>query len=1008
MTRGLDVLICEGGACISSHSLDIEEELKKQIEKYSIKDKVRIVKTGCMGPCQYGPLMLVYPEGILYKELTIADIKEIVEEHFLKGRVVEKFLFKSEITGEIIREKENLPFFQKQLKIVLKNCGTIDPENIEEYINNGGYEALRKVLTELSPSQAIQEIKDSELRGRGGAGFPTGVKWEFVFEAKSSEKFIICNADEGDPGAFMDRAVLEGDPHTVIEGMSIAAYVVGANRGYVYVRAEYPLAIKRLEIALQQAREYNFLGKDILESGFNFNIELRIGAGAFVCGEETALIASIEGKRGMPRSRPPFPATCGLWGKPTLINNVETLANIRHIVLKGAKWFSSIGINKNKGTKVFALSGKIKNTGLVEVPLGITIGELIFDIGGGIPDGKKFKAVQTGGPSGGCIPREYLNTPITYESLKDLGSIMGSGGVIVLDEDTCVVDLTRFFIEFTASESCGKCVPCRIGLKQMLGILDKITEGKAVIEDLDLLEYLAKSIAKTALCGLGQTAPNPVLSTLKYFRDEYEAHILEKRCPAAVCAALFISPCQTSCPVEVDVSSYVTHIANGDFEKAFYVHMQKNPLPGVCGRVCYAFCENKCRRAQTDESIAIADLKRFIADYAVKKGINIPPPENPKKEKIAIIGSGPAGLSCAFHLTRLGYLPVVYEALSIAGGMMATAIPEYRLPRQVLRDDIERIEKAGVQIKLSQPVEDLNVLLEAGYKAIFIAAGTPRGQKLELEGRDLERVTTGVEFLKSISLSGFKKIEGDVVVIGGGNSAVDSARSSLRLGAKSVSIVYRRTKADMPAIAEEIEAAREEGVNILEMSMPVKIIGNKCVEEIECVKMRSTEFDSSGRRRFVPLENSEFLLKANTVIISIGQRPKLEFLKKSKVKLNKGGFVEIDPLTMATSREGVFAGGDVIGGSANVVQAIAGGRKAAIAIDKYLGGRGVIVDEKRKVVETNYDEKEYLEEKPRQVPSVLSSDERKMSFREVKSGFTPEQAIEEARRCLHCDREEIE
>ncbi|KKM04817.1 hypothetical protein LCGC14_1760400 [marine sediment metagenome] len=538
MPRGLDVLICEGGACISSHSLEVEDELKKQIARYNLKDKVRIIKTGCMGPCQYGPLMLVYPEGIIYKELTIADIKEIVEEHFLKGRVVEKFLFKSEITEKVIREKENLPFFQKQLKIVLKNCGTIDPENIEEYINNGGYEASKKALTELSPSQVIQEIKDSGLRGRGGGGFPTGVKWEFVFKAKSSEKFVICNADEGDPGAFMDRAVLEGDPHTVIEGMSIAAYVVGAKRGYVYVRAEYPLAIERLEIALEQARKGNFLGENILKKDFNFDIELRIGAGAFVCGEETGLIASIEGKRGMPRSRPPFPATYGLWGKPTLINNVETLANIPHIILKGAKWFNGIGISGNKGTKIFALSGKIKNTGLVEVPLGLTIGELIFDIGGGIPDGKKFKAVQTGGPSGGCIPQDYLDTPIGYESLKDLGSIMGSGGMIVLDEDTCIVNLTRFFIEFTASESCGKCVPCRVGLQQMLAILDKITQGKAAMEDLDLLEYLAKSIAKTALCGLGQTASNPVLSTLRYFHNEYEAHIKDKKCPAKVCKDL--------------------------------------------------------------------------------------------------------------------------------------------------------------------------------------------------------------------------------------------------------------------------------------------------------------------------------------------------------------------------------------------------------------------------------------------------------------------------------------
>ena len=588
MLRGLDVLICEGGACISSHSLEVEDELKKQIARYNLKDKVRIVKTGCMGPCQYGPLMLVYPEGILYKELTIADIKEIVEEHFLKGRVVEKFLFKSEITKKVIRKKERLPFFQKQVKIVLKNCGAIDPENIEEYINNGGYEASKKALTESSPLQVIQEIKDSGLRGRGGAGFPTGVKWEFVFKAKSSEKFVICNADEGDPGAFMDRAVLEGDPHTVIEGMSIAAYVVGAKRGYVYVRAEYPLAIERLEIALEQARKRNFLGENILKKDFNFDIELRIGAGAFVCGEETGLIASIEGKRGMPRSRPPFPATCGLWGKPTLINNVETLANIPHIILKGAKWFSSIGIDGNKGTKIFALSGKIKNTGLVEVPVGLTIGELIFDIGGGVPDGKKFKAVQTGGPSGGCIPQDYLDTPISYESLEDLDSIMGSGGMIVLDEDTCIVNLTRFFIEFTASESCGKCVPCRVGLQQMLAILDKITQGKAVMEDLNLLEYLAKSIAKTALCGLGQTAPNPVLSTLRYFRDEYGAHIKDKKCPAKVCKDLITYSineeacrgclvCKKLCPQEA---------ITGERKQPHRINQDKCIKCGICLESC--------------------------------------------------------------------------------------------------------------------------------------------------------------------------------------------------------------------------------------------------------------------------------------------------------------------------------------------------------------------------------------------------------------------------------------
>jgi len=1002
----LDVLVCAGGACISSHSLEVEEELKRQLKKYNLEDEVRIIETGCMGPCQYGPLMLVYPEGVLYKELTTKDVEEIVKEHFLKGRIVERLLFKSEVAERIIREKRRIPFFQKQLKIVLKNCGNINPESIEEYIGSGGYEALGKVLTDMSPEEIIEEIKNSGLRGRGGAGFPTGMKWEFVFKAKSPEKFVICNADEGDPGAFMDRAVLEGDPHTVIEGMAIAAYVVGAKKGYIYVRAEYPLAIKRLEIALRQAREYNLLGKNILEKNFDFDIEVRVGAGAFVCGEETALLASIEGKRGMPRSRPPYPAISGLWGKPTLINNVETYANVRHIILNGAKWFSSIGTKKSKGTKVFALSGKVRNTGLIEVPMGTTIGELVFDIGGGVPNGKKFKAVQMGGPSGGCIPIEYLNTPISYESLKELGAIMGSGGVIVLDEDTCMVNLARFFIEFTASESCGKCVPCRVGLRQMLKILDKIILGKAALEDLDLLEYLAKNIKKTALCGLGQTAPNPVLSTLRYFRDEYEAHILEKRCPAAVCAALFIAPCQAACPAGVDVPAYVTHIANGDFKKAFYVHMQNNPLPGICGRVCYAFCERKCQRRQTDEPIAIRDLKRFIADYAMEEGLFIPPPENPKKEKVAIIGSGPAGLSCAFYLTRLGYLPVIYEALPVAGGTMAMAIPEYRLPRRILNYDIERIKKAGVEIKLSNPVEDIDSLFKMGYQAVFIATGTPQGQKLEIEGEDLEGVITGVDFLKSIFLNGLKRIEGDVVVIGGGNSAVDSARSALRLGARNVTIVYRRMKSDMPATEEEIEDALKEGVKILDMTMPIEIVGNERVGGIRCVKMKPGKFDSSGRRRPVLVENSEFLLKADMVIISIGQRPNLEFLKNGKVKLNKWGFIEVNPLTMATSQKGVFAGGDVVSGPATVIEAVATGRKAAIAIDKYLGGDGIIVSGERTAVKTNYDEAEYLKERPRKVPQVLPLEKRKTGFEEVRLRFSLKQAMEEARRCLHCDREE--
>jgi NADH:ubiquinone oxidoreductase subunit F (NADH-binding)/(2Fe-2S) ferredoxin len=529
------VLICSGAACLSSGEEVVKNKLFELIKEKNLENDVKIIETGCMGPCQYGPVMIVYPDGSYYINLNEEKIEKVVNEHFIKGRPVKEFLWETPEARKKVEEKKIIPFFEKQLKIVLSNCGNIDPENIDEYIGTGGYEALGKVLTEMTPEQVIDIVTKSGLRGRGGAGFPTGLKWKFARESKGDEKFVICNGDEGDPGAFMDRSVCEGDPHAVLEGMAIAGYAIGANKGYIYIRAEYPLAVKRLQIALKQAKKYGLIGKNIFETGFNFDIEIRIGAGAFVCGEETALIASIEGKRGQPRPKPPFPAQKGLWGKPTVINNVETLANIRHIILKGPEWFASFGTEKSKGTKVFALSGKVKNTGLVEVPIGITLRELIFDIGGGIPNGKKFKAVQIGGPSGGCIPEEHLDTPIDYESLTSLGAIMGSGGLIVLDEDNCMVSMAKFFLEFTVDESCGQCIPCRVGLKRMYNILDKITKGKGTMEDLVMLEELAKTVKTTSLCGLGQTAPNPVLSTLRYFKDEYIEHIKEKKCKANIC-----------------------------------------------------------------------------------------------------------------------------------------------------------------------------------------------------------------------------------------------------------------------------------------------------------------------------------------------------------------------------------------------------------------------------------------------------------------------------------------
>ena len=532
------MLVCGGTGCTSSGSERIVSALEREIQDNGLSEEVKVIKTGCFGLCALGPIMIVYPEGAFYSMVKPEDIPEIVSEHLLKGRIVTRLLYQETVQEDTVKSLNHTQFYAKQKRVALKNCGVIDPENINEYIGLDGYMALGKVLTEMTPDQVIQTIKDSGLRGRGGGGFPTGVKWSFAAAQPAGQKYVCCNADEGDPGAFMDRSVLEGDPHVVLEAMAIAGYAIGASQGYIYVRAEYPIAVKRLEIAIGQARENGLLGKNILGTGFDFDIELRLGAGAFVCGEETALMTSIEGHRGEPRPRPPFPAVKGLFERPTVLNNVETYANIPQIILKGADWFASMGTEKSKGTKVFALGGKIHNTGLVEVPMGTTLREIVEEIGGGIPNGKKFKAAQTGGPSGGCIPASLIDIPVDYDNLISIGSMMGSGGLIVMDEDTCMVDIAKFFLEFTVDESCGKCTPCRIGTKRLLEMLDKITKGKGTMEDLDKMEELCYHIKANSLCGLGQSAPNPVLSTLKYFRDEYVAHIVDKKCPAGVCKAL--------------------------------------------------------------------------------------------------------------------------------------------------------------------------------------------------------------------------------------------------------------------------------------------------------------------------------------------------------------------------------------------------------------------------------------------------------------------------------------
>ncbi|MCW4043206.1 MAG: NADH-quinone oxidoreductase subunit NuoF [Candidatus Bathyarchaeota archaeon] len=582
------VLVCGGTGCTSSGCNKIVEALQAEVKKHDIENEIELVKTGCFGLCELGPIVIVYPEGSFYSQVKAEDVAEIVEEHLVKGRIVERLLYTETVTDDGIKSLNDTGFYKKQMRVALRNCGVINPENIDEYLALDGYKALEKVLLHMSREEVIDTMKQSGLRGRGGGGFPTGLKWEFAAKQTNPVKYMICNADEGDPGAFMDRSILEGDPHSLLEAMAIGGYAVGANQGYIYVRAEYPIAVDRLEVAIKQAREYGLLGKNIFESGFDFDVEVRLGAGAFVCGEETALINSIEGKRGMPNPKPPFPAVSGLWEKPSIINNVETYANIPVIINNGAEWFKNIGSENNAGTKVFALGGNIVNTGLVEIPMGTTLREVIFEIGGGIPKGKKFKAVQTGGPSGGALTEENLDTPIDYDNLIKLGSMMGSGGMIVMDEDTCMVDVAKFFLEFTVEESCGKCTPCRVGTKRLLEILERITEGKGTMADLDKLEKLGKQIKATSLCGLGQTAPNPILSTLKNFRHEYEAHIIDKSCPAGICKELLkytiieepckkCGLCQRACPVSA---------IEGKVRENFTIIQDKCIKCGACVEKC--------------------------------------------------------------------------------------------------------------------------------------------------------------------------------------------------------------------------------------------------------------------------------------------------------------------------------------------------------------------------------------------------------------------------------------
>jgi NADH-quinone oxidoreductase subunit F len=997
------VFVCQGTGCMSSKSDQIRAALESEVARLGLADRYEVKFSGCHGFCQQGPIVIVEPEGIFYSHVKVDDAPEIAQSHLRDEKPVARLFYHDPVTGEAVPRYQDISFYAKQQRIVLRNCGHINPEDIDDYLEVGGYQALKKVLQEMTPEQVIDEVKRSGIRGRGGAGFSTGLKWEFCRKSPGTEKYIICNADEGDPGAFMDRSTMEGDPHTVIEGMLIGAYAIGAPHGYIYCRAEYPLAIRRLRIAIDQASERGFLGNNILSSDFSLDIIIKEGAGAFVCGEETALMASIEGKRGMPRPRPPFPAQSGVWGKPTNINNVETWANIPVIITRGADWYASIGTEKSKGTKVFALTGKIANSGLVEVPMGIPLREIIYDIGGGIPEGKRFKAAQTGGPSGGCLPTSLLDIPVDFESLTQAGSIMGSGGMVVMDEDSCMVDLARYFLSFTQAESCGKCVPCRVGTKQMLDVLNRLTQGEGQEGDIEKLLALSETVMAGSLCALGGTAPNPVLTTIRYFRDEYEAHI-KKRCPAVVCKKIIIAPCRHACPAGIDVPRYIRLIGQGKPAESLAVIREKIPFPSVCGHVCFHPCETKCRRGQLDEPIAIRALKRFAAERdngLWKQAAKVAPATG---KRVAIVGSGPAGMTAAYYLAKLGHSVTVFEELPQLGGMMRVGIPDYRLPQEVLDEEIEVIKSVGVETKTNSRIDSVDELFQQGYNAVFLGIGAHEGMKLGIEGEEDEGVMDCVSFLRDVKLGKEIRVGGRVMVIGGGNAAIDASRTALRLGAKEVVIVYRRTRAEMPASEEEIEEALREGVDFRYLAAPTKLSRENGVLKIECIQMMLGPVDASGRPRPEPLPGSEFTLDTDTVIAAIGQMPDVP--AQFELPQGRGGTLEVDPDTLATPREGVFAGGDAVTGPASVIEAIAAGRQAAISIDKYLGGSGAIEESLAPNEEVASVREEEEEEVHRpSIPAIPVAD-RIGSFAEVELGLTEEQALAETKRCLWCDLEE--
>ncbi len=1032
------IIIPAGTCCQASGANALIRVAKRELLQKNLVNKIRLRITGCHGFCAMEPSVLVEPRRTFYPRVNPEQMERIVDA-VSRGEVIEELLFVDPVTGEAIEIQDDIPFFKKQVRNVLGHNEKLDPIRIRDYIRNDGYLAFAQIMSRQEPQYILDEVKASGLRGRGGAGFSTGQKWEFFARQRNgSAKYLICNADEGDPGAYMDRSLLEGNPHSIIEGMLIGAYATGATEGIVYVRTEYPLAIKHLNTALKQARDAGLLGENIMGTGFFFDIEIIKGAGAFVCGEETALIRSIEGRMGEPRQRPPFPIVKGLYGKPTMINNVETWANIPAIMSMGGSSFARIGTPGSSGTKIFSLVGKIRNTGLVEVPMGITIKEVVQNIGGGSPGKGQIKAIQTGGPSGGCIPASDFDLAIDYDNLKNAGSIMGSGGMIVMDNDTCMVDVARYFMGFLKDESCGKCFTCRKGTQRMYELLEDIAVGRGTPEHLDLLEELALAVKDTTMCGLGQSAPNPVLSTLRYFREEYERHIYDRRCDAFACKQLVGAPCQAACPVDTEPWRYVALIEKGNYEEAYRVVRSVNPFPRVSARVCDRKCESRCRLGSSGaEALSIRALKRFVTDR-VDPSVYRPEMSDLKEDKIAVIGSGPAGLTAAHYLSLLGYRVTIFEAEDRPGGMLTCALPAYRLPPDIVTEEIRDLTNENMNFRFGHVLGSnmtLKELSDQRFKAVFIAIGAHESWSLNLENENIDGIYKSIDFLKRFNMEGVECARGRVGVIGGGNSAVDAARVALRQkNVDSVSLFYRRTRDEMPAYEEEIEAALEEGVRIETLISPVKIkvrqeeintaikegveletlvspvrIHSKdgCLVSIECVRNRLGDADATGRLRPVEIPGSEFSVGLDTLIVAIGERPRTGTFASMGLEVDGNGRVKVDARTLATNIEGVFAGGDLVTGPNTVIDAISAGKKAARSIDLYLRGIKTLEPVPVKLpsayippAETKGSDTEPV---PRAVSDVLPSDQRVKNFLEVEMALSEDRARIEAGRCLRCD-----